>query len=725
MSTIKISELATSNISLSDFFVKSDLSGVANKNTIQELSNLLKTVDDTAFKGSIAIADVPTENGWFFASESGTYTNCGGLVIDTTDNIAIIIVSGTFDTFNKIDIPVNITIDTLPIDGSNNAVSSNGVYDAYQNNSLIDASNSVSDVIDFDSTTKILRIPAGTIIWTDNGQDILQTTVERTVDCTSSSQDLVKIVANVSTSDPTFSLKDSFGSGGTIAANERVFALIRKASSEVSIQCNYTVDGAAQGGGGGSVNDGTFEPTDNVLAATQKSTADFINADGIPNNVNDGIYTIEDASGVSTFKIYSDGVVDIAQIGNKLTSIINNLITEGTSGGTTPIALNTLTDINHIITYGQSLAVGQTSGLVTSTPENSQVLSFDDTVLTAPYTPNYPPTYTEFTAMREGNLRETPTSGTCYRAFQQISKNDGVNLSGKKFLGTAPGQGGKNITELSKGSDFYTRLLNDVNGGKALSDSLGLTYNVPVVTWTQGESDYISGTSKANYKILLLQLLADLDSDIKAITGQTNDVKIIMYQVATVHGTGTTYPAIALAQYELSNENDNLYLATPMYHVDYLDSYHITAESSRILGEHYGFCYSEVVEKGEWKPITPVAHRIDGNDIYLDFYVPTKPLVFEGIQSFVVPNQGFKVDKAATNILTSVSLESNGITVKLTCSESPIGSTVQYALDAYDNAFAKINVGFLRDSQGEDEKTIINAVTYRLDNWSPVFEYTL
>ena len=70
-------------------------------------------------------------------------------------------------------------------------------------------------------------------------------------------------------------------------------------------------------------------------------------------------------------------------------------------------------------------------------------------------------------------------------------------------------------------------------------------------------------------------------------------------------------------------------------------------------------------------------------------------------------------------------MESNGITVKLTCSESPIGSTVQYALDAYDNAFAKINVGFLRDSQGEDEKTIINAVTYRLDNWSPVFEYTL
>ena len=130
MSTIKISELATSNIALTDFFAKADATGVASKNTVQELSNLLKTVDDTAFKGSIAIADVPSENGWYFASESGTYTNCGGLVIDTTDNIAIIIVSGTFDTFNKIDIPVNITIDATPTDGSNNAISSNGVFDA-------------------------------------------------------------------------------------------------------------------------------------------------------------------------------------------------------------------------------------------------------------------------------------------------------------------------------------------------------------------------------------------------------------------------------------------------------------------------------------------------------------------------------------------------------------------------------------------------------------------
>ena len=130
MSTIKISQLATTNIALSDFIIKADAEGVATKNTVQGLADLITTTGGVSFKGPIAIADTPSENGWYFASESGTYTNCGGLVINTTDNIAIIIVSGTFDTFSKIDIPVNITIDAIPTNGSLNAVESDGVFDS-------------------------------------------------------------------------------------------------------------------------------------------------------------------------------------------------------------------------------------------------------------------------------------------------------------------------------------------------------------------------------------------------------------------------------------------------------------------------------------------------------------------------------------------------------------------------------------------------------------------
>ena len=129
MSTIKISQLATTNISLSDFIIKANADGIATKNTVQGLADLITTIGDTSFKGSIAISDVPSENGWYFASESGTYTNLGGLSIDTSANIPIVIVSGAFDVFNKIDIPLNIAIDATPTGGSLNAVSSDGVHD--------------------------------------------------------------------------------------------------------------------------------------------------------------------------------------------------------------------------------------------------------------------------------------------------------------------------------------------------------------------------------------------------------------------------------------------------------------------------------------------------------------------------------------------------------------------------------------------------------------------
>lgn len=126
MSTIKINELATASISLSDFFAKADANGLATKTTIQELSSFLSTTGDVAFQGSLAIADTPSADGWYFASESGTYTNAGSLVVDITDNVVIIIVSGTQTVFEKIDIPISLTIDSTPTASSVNAVQSGG-----------------------------------------------------------------------------------------------------------------------------------------------------------------------------------------------------------------------------------------------------------------------------------------------------------------------------------------------------------------------------------------------------------------------------------------------------------------------------------------------------------------------------------------------------------------------------------------------------------------------
>ena len=123
MSTIKISELATSNIALTDFFAKADATGLASKNTIQNLSTFFETIGEVGFKGSLLISDTPIIDGWYIAAENGTYTNAGGVVVTLLNTFNIIIVSSTQTVFELIEVPLTITVNGIIESGNIDAVS--------------------------------------------------------------------------------------------------------------------------------------------------------------------------------------------------------------------------------------------------------------------------------------------------------------------------------------------------------------------------------------------------------------------------------------------------------------------------------------------------------------------------------------------------------------------------------------------------------------------------
>ena len=151
MSTIKISELATSAISLTDLFAKADANGIANKNTVQGLSNFLNTVGTLAFRGVLLAADAAVIlDGIYVAGDSGTYTNNGGLVITVSDKIVLISITETQTIFTKVEIPITIAIDTIVTEGSTNAVESGGVFNelTYNLQDKADVSTSSSNLLD-------------------------------------------------------------------------------------------------------------------------------------------------------------------------------------------------------------------------------------------------------------------------------------------------------------------------------------------------------------------------------------------------------------------------------------------------------------------------------------------------------------------------------------------------------------------------------------------------
>ena len=390
-----------------------------------------------------------------------------------------------------------------------------------------------------------------------------------------------------------------------------------------------------------------------------------------------------------------------------------------------------LSDINHVITYGQSLAIGFTDRIITKRPENRNVVSFDGYVQTTPYTTHYPNTYSSLEPMYEitadGSpffakvIHETPTSGTCYRLYSEIKKSQ--NFDGR-IVGSCPAEGGMSIQQLSKGGKYYQRVIDDVKGGYELAEMLGESYKVLAVTWTQGEADYYFKTSKQAYRNWLTLLIRDLNEDIKGITRQRDDVQIVMYQTSTINNMAET-PNIALAQYEVAMENDLCHLATPSYHLEYFDIFHLKAESSRLLGEYYGYTINKAISNDGTKPIHPVGNSIEGNNLYLDFYVPVKPLVFEQIKGGHLGKRGFKVMKDGKDILFGVNIDDNGTTLKMVCTENPKGAIVQYGFKKLQTTTTKINLGYLRDSQGEDVKATIEGKEYKMHNWCPIFEYKI
>lgn len=261
MSTIKINELATASINLSDFFAKADANGLATKNTIQELATVINTTGDVAFQGSLAIADTPSADGWYLASETGTYTNAGSLVIDISNNVVIVIVSGTQTVFEKIDIPISLTLDSTPTASSTNGVESGGVKTYVDRNVLNKqyVNNVITDDT-FEDTTNWQKVSGtGTLTFpTLNNKKVLYAN-----DC------IVDFVIPVSSIDDTKTWAFGiFVENSVLVSGLRILAQgqTSETSGQVGTRYDYTIPTGDSGKKLTLLSDGfTLDPTANFL----------------------------------------------------------------------------------------------------------------------------------------------------------------------------------------------------------------------------------------------------------------------------------------------------------------------------------------------------------------------------------------------------------------------------------------------------------------------------
>lgn len=381
-------------------------------------------------------------------------------------------------------------------------------------------------------------------------------------------------------------------------------------------------------------------------------------------------------------------------------------------------------DIVHVLSYGQSLSVGIGTGSTPlTTSQRFDNLKFVGGVRAQDAGTNTTLKYGSLVALTETSggeegACETPIGGATDMVKERIASENGIIYTQQSYqiLGSAPGKGAQTIAQLSKPGTLYTRFMDDVTYGYTRAQALNKTYKVPAFFWTQGESD----GATTNYASLLSTLRGNINTDVKAITGQTEDVWCICYQIAR--------PAQALRFNAAMELDSKIRIATPVYHLPTSDTVHFTATSSKVYGAYLGLAYKRLVIDGhDWKPMMPLSTVRQGTVLNIKFNHHGTGMVFD---TTTVPNQvnyGFRLYDASNNEITINSVTiTQWDTIRIVAATSiPSGSKLRYGFTDPTISGAGFAKGNLRDNAGATLIFDGGGINYAMHNWCILFELTL
>jgi hypothetical protein len=397
-----------------------------------------------------------------------------------------------------------------------------------------------------------------------------------------------------------------------------------------------------------------------------------------------------------------------------------------------------------VVGSGQSLSTGFTPARLTTPDPNNLMLKLGTTSFpgTGPDNPNVPVPGTSDKPWDStmSDLTVVPLVEPLREAGSGYPRPYPINLWGETSHGamarqltnfvssyvtvhTVVGESGKGITALIKqtGSTIgdtgraYAATLFEAGAINRIAKAAGKTYGVGVVVMTHGETD--ADPPNASYKDQLVQLMADYNTDIAAITGQS--YKIPMYlsqQHAYPNGSASKgkRPEVNNMQWQLGVDHKDSFVCTgPKYQYEANpngDGVHLSVSGAEMLGEKVAQIFHERAVLGnDWQPLMPTgAERTSARVVTVHFHVPVPPLNWDS--TFDSPaitewknGKGFELRTNSGNItISSVDISGNDVTITASSDLPTSGLFVGYALSSQGvqlkNHSKAVRWGQLRDS---------------------------
>ena len=404
----------------------------------------------------------------------------------------------------------------------------------------------------------------------------------------------------------------------------------------------------------------------------------------------------------------------------------------GTSGGW---------DWNGVVGTGQSLAVGDHGTPVKSTTQPYHNLKLSTGNVAWPVDPTN--AALSMVPLVEPIGRSAPTYPSSWptnisgETYHSCMGNQITALmqaaSGKDFISEQGefGENGQCMTYLKKNAPqsgvngrAYAATLIEVTAITRLAKVAGKTYGVGAICMVHGECD----AGNSNYESDMHQLWSDYNTDIPAITGQTQTIQMLVSQQNSTNDRS----ASSLAQWKIGADYPgDIACVGPKYEYPSADGTHETTDGYQQLGEKFGQVYYQRIVLGNvWQALSPISAMRGGAVITVVFHVPVPPLVWE--TTFQAPHQsiaewkngkGFEVRSGNTRV-TINSVAISGDSVQITCaSVVAAGTFVDYALNADPARMSTPFAGLTRWGLLRDSDPFVGAITKKAQpNYCVAFE---
>lgn len=345
-----------------------------------------------------------------------------------------------------------------------------------------------------------------------------------------------------------------------------------------------------------------------------------------------------------------------------------------------------ITALHHIISSGQSLDIGVEADPQTLLPLNyGRALMFGGN---GGYAPGFyagsasPPESvmpdSELSALVDGRSVHAETIGP--RFMNGLIETGPGDLA---YLYSAHGSNGQPYSGLKKGGTGpnYRNMLRAMLRAQYFAWLSGLDYRVPAMTFIHGEAD--RADSKATYLAKILELRADLEGDMRAITGRGADVlRMFLCQTSGWCSYGLLTSAVPLAQLQCALDTPTLFTCIgPKYHLPYAAGagVHILGAAQARWGEYYARAKARVDAGTGWSPMYPLSASRSGTSVTVSINVPQGALA---IDTTLVTNPGnfgvsYKDGAGAQVAVSGVTIAGSSITFTIA---SAVAGTVQFGM---------------------------------------------